>query len=86
MKRKQALLAIAGVATAQNTFPASGNVGIGTLTPATSLQTIGTTRLGSATNYAAVDANGNLTFAGTYNYTLIVDGKLVDSKKMVVAK
>ena len=62
------MLAIAGMATAQNTFPASGNVGIGTLTPAASLQTIGTTRLGSAANYAAVDANGNLTFAGTSAY------------------
>ena len=62
------LLAVAGIATAQNTFPASGNVGIGTLTPAASLQTIGTTRLGSATNYTAVDASGNLTFAGTSAY------------------
>lgn len=62
------MLAVAGMATAQNTFPASGNVGIGTLTPAASLQTIGTTRLGSAANYAAVDANGNLTFAGTSAY------------------
>ncbi|MEP7317493.1 MAG: tail fiber domain-containing protein [Panacibacter sp.] len=62
------MFAVAGLATAQNTFPASGNVGIGTLTPAASLQTIGTTRLGSAANYAAVDANGNLTFAGTSAY------------------
>lgn len=47
-----------------NTFPTTGNVGIGTLSPASNLQVIGTTRLGSTNNYATVDANGNLSFNG----------------------
>lgn len=63
-----ALFMSAGTIQAQNTFPSSGNVGIGTLSPATSLQVIGSSRLGSATNYASVDASGNLAFNGTAAY------------------
>lgn len=59
------LLAISGIASAQNIFPASGNTGIGTITPAAGLQVIGTARLGSATNYTSLDANGNIKFVGT---------------------
>ncbi|NNV53983.1 tail fiber domain-containing protein [Limnovirga soli] len=55
---------------AQNTFPATGNVGIGTLAPATTLQVIGTTRMGSATNYAQVDGSGILKFSGTGGYSV----------------
>ncbi|HRI19698.1 MAG TPA: tail fiber domain-containing protein [Panacibacter sp.] len=62
------MMAISGIAAAQNTFPASGNVGIGTLSPATALQVIGGTRLGSAANYIGVDASGNLSFVGTAAY------------------
>ena len=62
------MFAVAGIANAQNTFPSTGNVGIGTLSPASSLQVIGTTRLGSATSYAGVDANGNLQFTGGSAY------------------
>jgi len=51
-----------------NTFPATGNVGIGTLSPAANLQVIGSSRFGSADNYGAVDANGNLSFKGTAAY------------------
>ena len=59
------ILASAGLVSAQtNTFPTTGNVGIGTLAPASNLQVIGTTRLGGATNYATVDGSGNLSFNG----------------------
>ncbi len=60
---------------AQNTFPSTGNVGIGTLSPAAGLQVVGTTRLGSATNYAAVDANGNLSFTGANAKYLVAGNK-----------
>lgn len=43
----------------------TGNVGIGTNSPASLLQVIGTTRLGSSTNYTLVDASGNISFVGT---------------------
>lgn len=59
---------ISANAHAQNTFPAAGNVGVGTLVPATTLQVIGASRLGSAANYGNFDASGNLSFAGTSAY------------------
>jgi hypothetical protein len=51
-----------------NIFPSTGNAGINTLTPATPLQVIGSSRFGSAVNYGQFDDNGNLSFAGTANY------------------
>lgn len=51
-----------------NTFPTTGNVGIGTLAPASNLQVVGTSRFGSAANYTGFDASGNLSFTGTSAY------------------
>ncbi len=51
-----------------NIFPSTGNAGINTLTPATSLQVIGSSRFGATTNYAQFDDNGNLSFNGSANY------------------
>ncbi|NNV57426.1 tail fiber domain-containing protein [Limnovirga soli] len=53
---------------AQNTFPAAGNVGIGTLLPAAPLQVIGASRFGTTVNYGSFDASGNLLFTGTAGY------------------
>ncbi len=55
---------------AQNTFPANGNVGVGTLAPSTSLQVIGKTRMGDANNYAQIDGGGILTFKGNAAYNV----------------
>lgn len=65
-----ALLAHASVLNAQNIFPASGNTGIGTLSPAASLQVIGSSRFGSTANYTQVSATGQLSFSGTAGYTV----------------
>ena len=62
------LTGIAVAANAQNTFPATGNTGIGTLSPATSLQVVGTSRFGSTANYSGFDAAGNFSLTGTANY------------------
>lgn len=53
---------------AQNIFPSSGNVGIGTITPASLLQVVGSSRLGSAKNYLAIDTAGNISFTGKGAY------------------
>ncbi|MBI1193404.1 MAG: hypothetical protein GC205_09535 [Bacteroidetes bacterium] len=45
-----------------------GKLGVGAPNPASSFQVIGNTRLGSAANYAEVDASGNLRFYGTSRY------------------
>lgn len=58
----------ANISAQTNTFPTTGNTGIGTLTPATPLQVIGASRFGSTTNYAGIDASGNLSFTGTAAY------------------
>ena len=57
------LLFSAGALRAQtNTFPTTGNVGIGTLSPASALEVVGSSKLGGASNNIAVDANGNPRF------------------------
>jgi hypothetical protein len=53
---------------AQNIFPDSGKVGIGTITPATNLQVIGTSRFGATNNYAQINNNGTLSFKGNGGY------------------
>ena len=62
-----ALFAIT-VSKAQNTFPATGNVGIGTLTPSSTLHVVGTSRFGGNANNARFAANGSLSLVGTANY------------------
>lgn len=50
---------------AQNTFPASGRVGIYTTSPVASLQVLGGARIGRPANYVNIDsATGNLSFGG----------------------
>lgn len=53
---------------AQNTFPAAGNVGIGTLAPTSTLHVVGTSRFGGNANNARFAGNGSLSLAGTANY------------------
>lgn len=62
------LLTFAFAQAQTNTFPATGNVGIGTLAPVAPLQVVGASRFGSAANYLQVDASGNLSFTGTPGY------------------
>lgn len=61
---------------AQNTFPSVGNTGIGTLTPASSLQVIGVSRLGGNANYAQFSSTGNLSFLGSAKY-LVADNSYI---------
>ncbi|CAN5249237.1 hypothetical protein BH11BAC6_BH11BAC6_03170 [soil metagenome] len=72
MKKTLLLLSMiaftAAIANVQNTFPATGNAGIGTLSPAAPLQVIGASRFGSTANYGSFDASGNLIFTGTSAY------------------
>jgi len=56
------------VLNAQNTFPSTGNVGIGTITPSTTLQVIGTSHFGSNNNFTQLNNSGNLTFTGSAMY------------------
>gem|GEM_PF-1389235 len=45
-----------------------GKLGVNAPNPASSFQVIGNARIGTAANYAEVDANGNLRFFGTSRY------------------
>jgi len=45
-----------------------GKLGVGAPNPASSFQVIGNARIGTAANYAEVDASGNLRFFGTSRY------------------
>ena len=62
------LLGITTLNAQNNTFPAAGKVGIGTITPATKLQVIGAVRMGNATDYTKIDATGILGFKGSSYY------------------
>ena len=64
------LLFISSILTtkAQNVFPKTGNAGIGTRQPATTLQVIGATMLGGKANYVSIDSTGAFSFAGTGAY------------------
>ncbi|WP_131535581.1 hypothetical protein [Pedobacter nototheniae] len=83
MKKIKLLLAfslLAGpVAMAQNTFPNSGNVGIGTLNPSSQLQVQGTTNYAWLTHFSNTEANGHNMYFGygnsnTTNYGLLITG------------
>lgn len=51
-----------------NTFPLNGNVGIGTLAPASNLQVIGISRFGGSQNYGQFSNGGILKFNGSAAY------------------
>ena len=62
-------LTISVQSVAQNTFPATGNVGIGIAAPTQRLQVLGgNARFGSATDYSNIAADGDLTFTGLGDY------------------
>jgi hypothetical protein len=67
-------LLIPAISIAQtNTFPLTGNVGVGTTTPSTTLQVVGTTREGSSTDYMQVNSTGDMSFTGTADYLVSAD-------------
>lgn len=71
------LLCACGMMHAQtNTLPKNGNVGIGTLSPTSTLQVIGKSAFGSVSDYAKLDSTGSLHFFGDASY-------LVDANKYV---
>ena len=51
-----------------NTFPTSGNVGIGTLSPTKTLQVTGSTQLGGKKNNVFINSGGILSFNGSGVY------------------
>jgi len=64
-----ALLSVTNISQAQNnTFPVTGNTGIGTTNPTANLQVIGRTLLGSKKNAINISAQGELSFKGTAVY------------------
>ena len=51
-----------------NTFPTSGNAGVGTISPTTTLQVVGTSTFGSIADYTQFSTDGDLKFTGNADY------------------
>ena len=71
-------IAIGSLQAQTNTFPSSGSVGIGTTTSKQANI--------SGHGKGSVSINASTLAAGTYNYSLWIEGKLIDTKQMILTK